>query len=383
MDGAHALSDLNLLQDGADTDISFMPAQNRALSAFAASSFFGLGIVLENMQVGDLTARDFIFASSSEENRPPVAAATNTVVTNEDTPSASVAIGASDLDGDALSYSIKQGFGPAGGTVTFGNGSFSYTPNANANGADAFTIVMDDGHGGTTEQVVSVSVNPVNDRPVAAATNTVVTNEDTPSASVAIGASDLDGDALSYSIKQGFGPAAGTVAFGNGSFSYTPNANANGADAFTIVIDDGHGGTTEQVVSVSVNPVNDRPVAAATSTVVTNEDTPSASVAIGASDLDGDALSYSIKQGFGPAGGTVTFGNGSFSYTPNANANGADAFTIVMDDGHGGTTEQVVSVSVNPVNDRPVCGCDEHGRHQRGYAFGVGGDRGQPTTVMH
>src|SRR6185437_3369970 len=188
------------------------------------------------------------------ENQPPVVAPANAVVTDEDTVSAPVAIGASDPDGDTLSYTLKSGFAPALGTVAFANGNFTYTPNANANGSDSFTIVIDDGAGGTIEQAVSVTINPVNDAPVAAATNAVVTNEDTNSAPVAIGASDPDGDTLSYTIKSGFEPAVGTVAFANGSFTYAPDANASGPDTFTIVIDDGHGGTTEQVVSVTINP---------------------------------------------------------------------------------------------------------------------------------
>ena len=255
--GKYALSDLNVSQDGANTVISLEPnaaIQGAALAAFAAAALVGPGIVLENVQMGDLTERDFIFSSPSAPNQAPVAAATNTVVTDEDTASTPVAIGASDPDGDTLSYTLKSGFAPTLGTVTFANGSFTYLPSANANGSDSFTIVIDDGHGGMVEQVVSVTINPVNDAPVAALTNTVVTDEGTTSAPVAIGASDVDGDTLSYAIKTGFEPAAGTVAFADGSFTYTPHAGAGGSDTFTIVIDDGHGGATEQVVSVTINP---------------------------------------------------------------------------------------------------------------------------------
>ena len=156
--GHYALSDLDIFQDGANTVISFEPAQGTGFAAFAATEFFGDGIVLENVQTGDLTERDFIFASPPEENQPPVVASANAVVTDEDTTSAPVAIGASDPDGDTLSYAIKSGFEPALGTVAFANGNFTYTPNANANGSDSFTIVIDDGHGRTVEQVVSVTI---------------------------------------------------------------------------------------------------------------------------------------------------------------------------------------------------------------------------------
>jgi VCBS repeat-containing protein len=293
-------------------------------------------------------------------NDPPTAPATGSVSTAEDTASAPTAIGASDPDGDTLTYSEKPGAGAAHGTVTFDqvNGTYTYAPDADYNGTDSFTILISDGEGGTTEQVVSVTVTPVNDAPTAAAANSVTTAEDSASAAVSIGASDVDGDSLSYAVKAGAGAAHGTVAFdqANGTFTYTPDANYNGADSFTIVIDDGQGGTAEQVVSVTVTPVNDAPTAPATGSVTTGEDTPSAPTSVGASDIDGDTLSYSVKPGAGAANGTVSFSqaNGTYTYTPNADFSGTDSFVILISDGMGGTAEQAVSVSVTAVNDAPT-----------------------------
>jgi VCBS repeat-containing protein len=293
-------------------------------------------------------------------NDPPTAPASGNVTTAEDSASAATAVGASDPDGDSLSYSEKPGAGAQHGTVAFdqANGTYTYTPHANFHGTDGFTILISDGEGGTAEQVVSVTVTPVNDAPAAPATATVTTAEDSASSATSIGASDVDGDSLAYSVKAGAGAANGTVAFdqANGTFTYTPNANFNGTDGFTILVSDGNGGTAEQVVSVTVTPVNDAPTAPATGAVTTAEDTASAATAIGASDLDGDSLSYSEKAGAGAMHGTVAFnqGAGTFTYTPNANFNGTDSFTILVSDGNGGTAEQAVSVTVTPVNDAPT-----------------------------
>jgi VCBS repeat-containing protein len=293
-------------------------------------------------------------------NSPPTAPATNSVSTAEDAASADTAIGATDPDNDTLTYSEKPGFEAANGSVSFNQaaGTFTYTPDADFNGSDSFTILIDDGNGGTTEQVVSVTVTPVNDAPTAPATNSVSTAEDSASAATAIAASDVDGDTLTYSEKPGFGPANGSVSFNQaaGTFTYTPVANFNGSDSFTIVIDDGNGGTTEQVVSVTVTPVNDAPTAPATNSITTAEDTASVATAIGANDIDGDTLTYSEKVGFEAANGTVSFNQaaGTFTYTPDLNFNGTDSFTILVDDGNGGTTEQVVSVTVTEVNDAPT-----------------------------
>jgi hypothetical protein len=306
------------------------------------------------------TAEQVISVTVTPVNDAPTAPAAGSVSTAEDAASAATAIGASDVDGDTLSYAVKAGAGAANGIVAFNQaaGTYTYTPNANFNGSDSFTIVISDGNGGSTEQVVSVTVTPVDDAPTAPAAGLVSTAEDSASVATAVGATDLDGDTLTYSVKPGAGAANGSVSFdqANGTYTYTPNADFNGTDSFTILVSDGNGGTAEQVISVAVTPVNDAPTAPAAGSVSTAEDAASAATAIGASDVDGDTLTYAVKAGAGAANGTVAFNQaaGTYTYTPNANFNGSDSFTIVISDGNGGSTEQVVSVTVTPVNDAPT-----------------------------
>jgi Ca2+-binding RTX toxin-like protein len=204
----------------------------------------------------------------------------------------------------------------------------------------------------------TVAVQGVNDAPTAPPAGSVITAEDTASAATAIGASDVDSPSLTYSEKVGFEADHGVVAFnqGAGTYTYTPDANYNGSDSFTILIDDGDGGTAEQIVAVTVTPVNDAPTAPATGSVSTDQDTPSAATAIGASDVDNDTLFYSEKSGFGASNGTVSFDqlNGTYTYAPDSGFAGSDSFTILVSDGHGGTAEQVISVTVDDVNDAPT-----------------------------
>ena len=57
----------------------------------------------------------------------------------------------------------------------------------------------------------------------------------------------------------------------------------------------------------------------------------------------------------GPANGSVTLNNdGSFAYTPNANANGADSFTYQITDADGDTATAMVTINVAAVNDPPI-----------------------------
>jgi hypothetical protein len=98
---------------------------------------------------------------------------------------------------------------------------------------------------------------------------------------------------------------------------------------------------TAVTVSLTVTAVNDVPVALAESFTTSEDDTlviAAPGVLGNDSDADGDALTAVLVSG--PAHGTLTLNaNGSFTYTPTANYNGADSFTYKPNDGttDGGT----------------------------------------------
>ncbi|MBI1244082.1 MAG: tandem-95 repeat protein, partial [Alphaproteobacteria bacterium] len=284
-------------------------------------------------------------------NTPPVAQ-NGTAEGNEDT-RISGRVAATDANGDALTFGIAQNGAPAHGSVTMNaDGTYAYTPAANYNGTDSFTYTVSDGRGGISTGTVTVTIDPVNDTPVASQAS-VAGNED-GTISGRVTASDVDGDALSYLIPQNGGPAHGTVTMNaDGSFSYVPAANFNGTDTFTYQVSDGNGGVTTAQVSVNVAAVNDAPIVSPTS-ASGNEDG-AINGRIVASDPDGDALTYAIPQDGGPAHGTVALNpDGSYSYTPAANFNGTDSFTYTVSDGNGGVTTGTVQVSVAAVNDAPT-----------------------------
>ncbi|RYF78951.1 MAG: tandem-95 repeat protein, partial [Comamonadaceae bacterium] len=329
--------------------LTYVPAANANGNGLGAFTFQVMdnGGTASGGQNTDQSPNTFNFNVTPVNDAPTGTAAP---VTGQEDQAVNGTVVGADVDGDTLSYAVAT---PAtNGTVTLdpATGAYTYTPNANFSGSDTFTVTISDGQGGTVQVPVSVTVNAVNDAPTGTATP-AVTNEDQPINGTVVGA-DVDGDTLSYAVTT---PAAnGTVAIDpiTGEYTYTPNPNFNGSDTFTVTISDGQGGTVQVPVSVTVNAVNDAPTGTA-APAVTNEDQPVNGTVVSA-DVDGDALSYAVTAP--AANGTVTVdpATGAYTYTPNANFNGSDTFTVTISDGQGGTVQVPVSVTVNPVNDAPT-----------------------------
>ncbi|TMO54833.1 hypothetical protein CWC18_20605 [Pseudoalteromonas aurantia] len=70
---------------------------------------------------------------------------------------------------------------------------------------------------------------------------------------------DIDGDTLSVEIVTR--PNAGIASVQGNTLTYTPNANYNGADALTYIVDDGTEQSSETRIAINVVSVNDMPQA--------------------------------------------------------------------------------------------------------------------------
>jgi Ca2+-binding RTX toxin-like protein len=210
--------------------------------------------------------------------------------------------------------------------------------------AEMLSITVD----GSPEPLAKI----INDAPAADAVVSVSTDEDTV-LNGTISASDPNDDTLTFAITTG--PANGSVSINSstGAYVYTPLANYNGSDSFTVSITDIWGATVSQTVNVTVASVNDAPVTAAAGSHSTAEDS-AVSGTILASDVDGDALSFSIAAG--PANGTVSINasTGEYTYTPAENFSGSDSFVVSVKDPSGAEATQTVSVDIAAIADAPA-----------------------------
>ncbi|MGH6870174.1 MAG: beta strand repeat-containing protein [Rhizomicrobium sp.] len=320
-----------------------------------------------------------------------------------------------DKDGDSLTVTALNGSGGnlASGsfTGTYGHfnlaadGHFTYTADltsaidSGATGShltDTFTYTVSDGHGGSTTQTVTFTI----DRPptvVADAYNVVESNSVTGTSGTAgtgvLGNdSDRDGDSLTVSAVNGSGGNLGSSSFtgtyghfdlaADGSFTYTADLTsaidsaATGShltDTFTYTVSDGHSGSTTQTVTFTL----DRPPTVTTQNETVAESgstsgtggTAGTGALAGDSDRDGDSIQATKLDGnvindtlsnFAGTYGHLTIGNdGSYSYVADMTSaiDGAatgshpvDTFTVTVDDGHGGTTTETLNFSI----DRPA-----------------------------
>jgi large repetitive protein len=295
--------------------------------------------------------------SGIQPNRPPDAADVSLPM-NEDQSLFGV-ISVLGPDGDPVSLFVNS---PAAhGTLTLNSdGSFTYTPNPNFNGEDSFSYRAEDQYGASSFAAVHITVNPVNDAPVANNDTYFVNEDQTLTApSVLPNDTDVDGDALVAS--QSFPTRNGNVVLNpDGSFTYTPNPNFFGIDSFGYVAIDPHNAQSFALVSIHVTEVRDAPVANDDSYSVNEDQTLTVSapgVLANDTDVDGDALTALVVVG--PAHGTLTLNpNGSFTYTPNPNYNGEDSFTYGASDWSLPSNYATVTITVNSVNDAPVANND-------------------------
>jgi VCBS repeat-containing protein len=193
---------------------------------------------------------------------------------------------------------------------------------------------------------------------------------------------DPDGGPLVLTSVPATTAAGGSLVNGGATLTYTSPANYTGFDFFTYAVSDGRGGSDTAMVMLSVQPVNDGPVAGDDS-ATTIEDTP-VTIAVLANDTDVDGDTLSVKPGGlvqGSRGIATLNPEGTITYTPNADDNGTDAFWYTVSDGNGGG-----GYGEGGGNDRPTqrqaCGRQPDGKRRRGSGDAPGhyADRRRPGS---
>jgi VCBS repeat-containing protein len=275
--------------------------------------------------------------------------------TNEDTmlsPGAGVLANDTDVDGDPLTATLVTG--PLHGALVFAaNGTFTYTPNANYNGPDSFTYKANDGAVDGNTATVSITVISIDDAPVAIDDAYPVAENGTLNIVAVQGVlandTDVEGDPLAAVLISDVAHGALTLN-PDGSFTYVPALDYYGPDSFTYKANDGSLDSGTATVNLTVNHVNQAPVAVDDNYDATMDTTLVVSgpgVLGNDTDADGDPLTAVLVAG--PSNGMVTLNpDGSFTYTPNSGYTGPDSFTYLASDGAAISNTATVALNVTP-----------------------------------
>lgn len=232
-----------------------VPSGSRAAivpSGLAPGTRYEWRMTVTNVQGKSRTGPVWTFttAAGGPVNQPPVASGQSVTVV-EDTP-ALVTLSATDPDGDPLTYTIVTA--PTRGTLTGTAPSLTYRPNDNYAGSDSFTFRANDGQANSNPATVTLTVQAVNDVPVATGESYSVQGGTTLTVNtpgVLANDTDVEGNALVAQLASG--PTHGSLTLNaNGSFTYTPSPGYVGPDAFTYAASDGVASSTAATVNVTV-----------------------------------------------------------------------------------------------------------------------------------
>lgn len=299
---------------------------------------------------GTLTDSETITISVNEVNNAPVATA-DTATMNEDsvlTINTSTLL-SNDIDLDTntnIGLSISVVNTPVNGAVSISGNTITFTPNTNFNGTASFNYIVTDGSLTDTGSV-SITVNAVNDKPVANA-GTITTAEDT-AVEITLSGTDADGDNLTYSIVSTV--SHGTLGdFVGNKVTYTPTLNYNGPASFTFKANDGTIDSDTATVSITVTAENDAPVLGIIGNKTINELT---NLTFTATATDPDSsVTYSLTNA--PTGATIDSSTGVFSFTP-TEAQGPGTYNVTVSATDGTSTDsEVITITVNEVNTPPI-----------------------------
>ena len=258
-----------------------------------------------------------------------------------------------DVDRDDL-FVVDLGPVENGSVSLNPTGTVTFTPDPDFHGTVSFDYTVSDGVF-ESSAVVTIEVTPINDHPIAQADFGQTEGTAPVALDVLANDSDVEGDAL-HIINPGSSPDGTVELLSDGTIGFTASDGFIGTTTFVYTVSDGAATDTAEV-TIEVLQQN-RPPEPEDDVVTMAEDT-SITVDLLANDGDPDGDPLTITA-FGPfLNGTLTNnGDGTVSFTPDADYTGYIAIGYTVSDDEGLTGAARLHISVENVNDAPVAVAD-------------------------
>ncbi|MCS0438282.1 tandem-95 repeat protein [Vibrio diabolicus] len=344
--GSSLQNSATIARDGtevlASTNFETIGLESLGLSetqALTLNDFFATNIETSGDGSNKPLTNSPVTLSAIEEDSDPITITTEELLSNVDIDDADTLI--------VTNVTIESGNGTL---IDNNDGSWTYIPEADDDTEVSFSYDIIDDDGGVINGTANLDIKPVNDAPIAT-NDAIQTDEDSQVViDVLANDSDIEGDDLSITSAS-VSENQGIVEIVDGKLVFTPAENFNGNATISYTISDGEL-EDEAQVSVTVNSVNDAPIALNDATITEEDTSVTIDVLPNDTDIDGDTLS--IESASVPSDqGQVEIIDGKLVFTPTENFNGDAEITYTVTDG-ALTDQATVTVTVNAVNDTPV-----------------------------
>jgi len=278
-------------------------------------------------------------------NTPPKAKH-ETFTLDEDTQK-TITLKATDEDNDTIGYRVSKQ--PKHGKLKGKAPKLTYIPDPDYNGKDSFSFIANDGSDDSNETEIELNINPVNDAPIAKDDKVSLDEDHNITIDVLANDSDVDeGDRLE--IIKAYKPQHGTASIKNNSILYKPEADYNGKDTFNYKIKDKDGATAVASVYISINSVNDAPVAKDDKATTTINTPLTINVLNNDSDIDDhDILTVSDVSKSDDA--EVSIKDNKIVFIPKKDYTGAQTLTYTIKDQHGASAKASIKITVRDYTD--------------------------------
>ncbi|WP_253658466.1 MULTISPECIES: tandem-95 repeat protein [unclassified Vibrio] len=344
--GSSLQNSATIARDGtevlASTNFETIGLESLGLSetqALTLNDFFATNIETSGDGSNKPLTNSPVTLSAIEEDSDPITITTEELLSNVDVDDADTLI--------VTNVTIESGNGTL---IDNNDGSWTYIPEADDDTEVSFSYDIIDDDGGVINGTANLDIKPVNDAPIAT-NDAIQTDEDSQVViDVLANDSDIEGDDLSITSAS-VSEKQGIVEIVDGKLVFTPAENFNGNATISYTISDGEL-EDEAQVSVTVNSVNDAPIALNDATITEEDTSVTIDVLPNDTDIDGDALSIESASVLSDQG-QVEIIDGKLVFTPTENFNGDAEITYTVTDG-ALTDEATVKVTVNAVNDTPV-----------------------------
>ncbi len=310
----------------------------------------GIYDVVVSNNTGSLVSLGALLVVAEEEaaNRAPIANDDSTTVQEDGSVSVNVLANDSDPDGDTI---VISSVSTDVGTVAINNNNtISYQPAANQSGTVDVLYSISDSRGGIDSGTLRVTINALNDAPVAR-NDTATTLEDHP-VTINVLANDSDVDSANLSISQASATNGSVIVNSSNTLSFVPATDIFGSAVINYSISDENGASDSAQVLVSILSANDAPIARNDNASTTEDIGLTINVLANDSDVDGDSLS--LESVTANSGGTATLVGNQVRYSPTLNFSGTAELAYTVSDGQGGTDAATVTINVGVGNDAPV-----------------------------